>query len=76
MLSLTRVADLEPGDLVGVAEAPPLRIPLGALQTPTQAAGPHPGQTSDSQVSAVASSTKTEGIAAAVSPPSPTLMEL
>ena len=35
----------EPGDLVGVADAPLLRIPLSALQHPTQAAGPHPGQT-------------------------------
>ena len=75
VLPLIGVADLEPGDLVGVADAPLLRIPLGALQHPTQAAGPHPGQTSDSQVSAVASSTDTGGIAPAVPPPLPTLME-
>ena len=75
MLPLIGVADLEPGDLVGFADAPLLRIPLGALHHPIQAAGPHPGQTSDSQVSAVASSTDTEGIAPAVPPPSPTLTE-
>ena len=75
MLPLIGVADLEPGDLVGVADAPFLRIPLSALQHSTQAAGPHPGQTSDSQVSAVARSTDAEGIAPAVSPPSPTLMK-
>ena len=49
MLPLISVADLEPGDLVGVADAPFLRIPVGALQHPTHAAEPHPGQTSDSQ---------------------------
>ena len=75
MLPLKGVADLEPGDLVGVTDAPLLRIPLGALQHPTQAAGPHLGQTSDSQVSAVASSTGADGIAPAVPPTSPTLME-
>ena len=30
LLPLTGVADLEPGDLVGVAHAPPLSVPLGA----------------------------------------------
>ena len=65
VLSLIGVADLEPGDLVGVADAPILRIQLGALQHPVKVAGPHPGQTSDSQVSAVASSTDGEGIAPA-----------
>ena len=69
------VADLVPGDLVGVADAPLLRIPLDALQHPTRTGGPHPGQTSDSQVSTVASSTDAEGIAPAVPPPSPTVME-
>ena len=52
-----------------------MRIPLGALQHPIKAAGPHPGQTSDSQVSAVASPTGAEGIVPAVPSPSPTLME-
>ena len=75
MLPLKGVADLEPGDLVGVADAPILRIPLGALQHSTHAAGPHPGHTSDSQVSAVARSTDAEEIAPAVPPPSPALME-
>ena len=75
VLPLTDVADLEPGNLVGVADAPRLRIPLGALQHPMMAAGPHPGQTSDSQVSAAVSLTDAEGIAHAVPPPSPTLME-
>ena len=31
MLPIIGVADLESGDLVGVADAPLLRIPLGAL---------------------------------------------
>ena len=75
MSPLIGVADLEPGDLVGVADAPLLRIPLGALQHPIKAAGPNPGQTLDSQVSTVASSTNAEGIAPAVSPPTPALME-
>ena len=46
---LTRAVDLEPGDLVRVADAALLRVPLGALQHTTHAAGPHPGQVSDSQ---------------------------
>ena len=75
MLPLTGVADLEPGDLVGVADAPLWCVPLGALQHLTHAAGPHPGQTSNSQVSAVARSPDTEGIAPAVPLPSPALME-
>ena len=75
VLPLIGVADLEPGDLVGVADAPLLRIPLGALQHPTQASGPLPSQTSDSQVSAVVRSTDAEGIAPAVPPPLPTLIE-
>ena len=75
MLSSIGVADLEPGDLVGVGEASLLRIPLGALQHRIPDAGPHPGQSSDSQVSAVANSSDAEGIAPAVQPPSPTLME-
>ena len=75
MIPLAGVADLEPGDLVGVADAPLLRVPLGALQHLTNAAGPHTGQTSDSQVSAVARSPDTEEIAPAVPLPSPALME-
>ena len=35
VLPLTGVANLEPGDLVGVAHAPLLSIPLGALQQAT-----------------------------------------
>ena len=54
---------------------PTFAFPLGALQHPIRAAGPHPGQTSDSQVSAAASPTDAEGIAPAVPPPSPTLTE-
>ena len=46
VLPLIGVADVEPDDLVGVADAPLLRIPLGALQHPIKAAGAHPGQTS------------------------------
>ena len=51
VLPLTGVADLDPGDLVGVAHAPRLRVPLGALQHATYAAEPHPGQIADCQVS-------------------------
>ena len=75
VLPLIGVADLESGDLVGAADAPLLRILLGALQHPIHAVGPHPGQSSDRLVSAVASSTDAQGIAPAVPPPSPTLME-
>ena len=42
LLPLTGVADLEPGDLVGVAHAPHLSVPLGALKHATHAAEPHP----------------------------------
>ena len=42
VLPLTGVADLEPGDLVGVAHAPHLSVPLGALKHATHAAEPHP----------------------------------
>ena len=49
-LPLTGVADLEPGDLVGGAHAPLLRVPLHALQHTTHAAEPYPGQTANCQV--------------------------
>ena len=47
VLPLTGVADLEPGDLVGVAHVPLLSVLLGALQHATHAAEPHPGQFAD-----------------------------
>ena len=75
VLPLTGVADLEPGDLVGVAHAPLLNVPLGALQHATYAAKPHPGQTADCQVSAVTSSPDTGEAVSAVTPPSPALLE-
>ena len=75
VLPLTGVADLEPGDLVGVAHAPLLSVPLGALQHATHAAEPHPGQIADCQVSAVTSSPGTSEAASAVTPPSPALLE-
>ena len=50
VLPLTGVADLEPGDLVGVAHAQLVRVPLDALQHTTHAAEPHPSQTADRQV--------------------------
>ena len=53
-LPLTGVADLEPGDLIGVAHAPLLSVLLGALQHVIHAAEPHPGQFANCQVSAVA----------------------
>ena len=75
MVSLTGVADLEPGDLVGVAHAPLLLVPLDALQHATHAAENHPGLTADRQVSAVTSSPATGEAASAVTPPSPALLE-
>ena len=68
VLLLTGVADLEPG-------APLLSVPLGALQHATHAAEPHPGQTTDCQVSAVTCSPDTGEEASAVTPPSPALLE-
>ena len=69
VLPLTGVADLEPGDLVGIAHAPLLRVPIDALQHATHAAEPHPAQTADCQVSAVTSSLDTGEAASAVTPP-------
>ena len=75
VLPLTGVADLEPGDLVGVAHAPLLRVPLDALQHVTHAAETNPGQSADSQVSAVTSSLATGEAASAVTSPSSVLLE-
>ena len=75
MLPLSGVADLEPGDLVGFAHAPPLSVRLGALQDATHAVEPHPGQIGDCQVSAVTSSPDTGEAASAVTQPSPALLE-
>ena len=74
LLPLTGVADLEPGDLVGVAHAPLLSVPLGALRHATDVSEPHPGQFPDGQVSAVRSSPDT-GEADTVTAPSPTLLK-
>ena len=76
VLPLTGVADLEPGDLVGVAHAPRLRVPLGALQQATHVVEPHPGQIADCEVSAVTSSPDTSEAASAVTSPSPALPKL
>ena len=59
LLPLTGVADLKPGDLVGVAHAPLLSVPLGALRYTTHVSEPHPGHFTDDQVSAVGSSPDT-----------------
>ena len=75
MLSLTGVADLEPGDLVGVADAPLSHVPLGALEHPTHAAGPQPGQTSGRQASTVARSPDTKGMDPTVPAPPPAPVE-
>ena len=75
VLPLTGVADLEPGDLIRVAHAPLLSVPLGALQHATHAAEPHQGQFADCQVSAVTSSPDTGEAASAVTPPSTALLE-
>ena len=55
MLPLTGVADLEPGDLVGVVHPPLLRLPLDTLQHAARATEPHSGQTAGYQVSSVTS---------------------
>ena len=75
MLPLTGVADLEPGDPVGVAGARRLRVPLGASQYTTHDAGHQPCQTSDIQVSGVALSPDTEVAAPTLPSPSPALMK-
>ena len=75
VLPLTGFADLEAGDLVGVAHAPLLRVPIDALQHATRAAEPHPGQTADCQVPAVTSSLDTGEAASPVMSPSPALVE-
>ena len=74
VLPLTGVTDLEPGDLVGVAHAPILRVPLDALQHANHAAEP-PFQTADHHVSAITSLIATGGAASAVTSPSPALLE-
>ena len=74
MLPVTGVADLEPGDLVGVADPPLLSVPLGALQHATYVAEHHPGEFADCQVSAVTSSPDTSEAASAVTPPWPALL--
>ena len=75
VLSLTCVADREPGDLVGVAHPPLLSVPLAALQHDTHAAESRPGQFADCQVSAVTSSPDTGDAASAVMPPPPVLLK-
>ena len=75
LLPLTGVADLEPGDLVGVAHAPLLSVPLGALRHAADVLEPHPDQFTDGQVSAVSSSPDTGEAALGVTAPSPTLLK-
>ena len=75
VLPLTSVTDLEPADLVGVAHAPLLRVPLDDLQHATHASETHTGQTSDNQVSAITSSLATGEAASAVTSPSQALLE-
>ena len=72
---LKGIGDIEPGDLVGVAHAPLLRVLLDALQHATHSAEPHPGQTADCQVSAVTSSPDPGDAASPVTWPSPALLE-
>ena len=50
VLPLIGVADLKPGDLVGVANASHLRGPLNVLQPADQGTKPHPGKPSECQV--------------------------
>ena len=66
------VVDLERGDLLAVAHAPLLRVPLDALQHNSRVTGPSSGLPSALQVSAVADSPFT---AVAKTSPSPALLE-
>ena len=75
VLPLTGVADLDRCDLVGVARARRLHIPLGVLQHVTLAAEPYPGKTADREVSAVTTSLETGDAASAVTSRSPALLE-
>ena len=75
VLSLTGVADVDPGDLVGVAHAPHLRVPLNALQHGNQAAEPHPDRIGERQVPAITSSPDTDEAASVVTSPSPVVLE-
>ena len=75
VIPLTGFEDRKPGDLVGVALAPLLRVPLDALQHHTHTGEPYPGQTADYQVSAVTSLLDTGETASAVTPTSPALLE-
>ena len=75
MLPLTVVANLEPGDLVGVGHALFLRLPLDALKHATRAAEPNLCQTADCQVSAVPSYLDAGEAASPVTSPSPALLE-
>ena len=43
LLPLVEVADLEPGDILGVAHAPLLSVPLGVLQQDNRAPNPPSG---------------------------------
>ena len=75
VLRLSGAADLESGDLVGVAHAPLLSVPLDALQHATHAAEPHPGRFADCQVSVVTSFPDTGEAASATTPPSSARLE-
>ena len=75
VLPLTGAADLESGDIVGVAHAPLLRVSLDALQHATHVAEPHPGQIADRQVSAVTGLLEPGETASAVTSPSSALVE-
>ena len=72
---LTGVADLEPGDLGGVAHASLLRVPQGAMQHATHDAEPHPDHIVDCQLSAVTSPPDKGKAALAVTSPSPALLK-
>ena len=74
-LPLTGVADLEPGDLVGVTHYPLVSVPVRALQHATHYGEPYPGHFADCQVSPVTSSPDTSEAASAVTPPSPAILE-
>ena len=69
-LPLVGVAALEPGDILGVAHAPLLSVPLDVLQLDNRVPSPSSGLSEVSPVSAVAASPL-----AAPASPSPALLE-
>lgn len=73
VLPLVGPEDIVPGDLLGVAYPPPMRVPLNALQHDNQITGPSCGSPAVLQVSAVTDSPF--AVAADTTSPSPALLK-